>query len=104
MVHRTHMKKSKAVKAKKTVTKKAKKITKKVINKKSTLVDQAKKVVANRVADNRLLEAASLQYTRLLKELARRKKQLSQDKQVAIEIGERILAKAKEVGSTLVRK
>ncbi len=96
MVHRSHMKKSKAQKTKKTV--------KKAIKKKSTLVAQAKQVVASRVADNRLLEVAAQQYTRLLKELGRRKKKLSQDKQVAIEIGERILAKAKEVGATLVRK
>ena len=100
MIHRFHMKKSKAVKAKKTV----KRATKKTAKKSANLVDQAKKVVASRVADNRLLEVAAQQYTRLLKELGRRKKKLSQDKQVAIEIGERILAKAKEVGATLVRK
>lgn len=95
MLHRIYMKKSKAVKTKKTVRK---------TKKKATLVKQAQQAVASRVADNRLLEVASQQYTRLLKELSRRKKKLSQDKQVAIEIGERILAKAKEVSATLVRK
>lgn len=72
------------------------------------LVAQAKKAVedavVSRVADTRILEMAAAQYSRLLKEVARRKKQLSQEKQMAFELGEKILARAKEVSSSLVKK
>lgn len=106
------MKKAKPVKAKKTARKAKASKTKtrksaakpSASQRASVLVAQAKQVVSDRMADNRLLEAAAQQYTRLLKEVSRRKKQLSAEKQVALEIGEKILAKAKEVSSSLVRK
>ena len=72
--------------------------------KKSSIVSKAKKVVQQRLNDNRLLEIAAAQYSRLLKELNRRKLQLSDDKKTAFEIGERILAKAKQVSASLVKK
>lgn len=71
------------------------------------LTDKARKVVRAGFAelvDRSLLEIAADQYSKLLRQLARQRKRLDKDRQTALEVGERILERAKAVSASLVRK
>lgn len=117
----TKTKKAPAAKTKKTVAKKAtvkasaaKTATSKAAPKARklsahtvSLTDKARKVVRAGIAelvDRSLLEIAAQQYSKLLQQLARQRKNLDKDRQAALKVGERILERAKEVSASLVRK
>lgn len=98
---------------KKTAVPKARKVTAKPVARRSlsahtvSLTDKARKVVRAGIAelvDRSLLEIAADQYSKLLRQLARQRKRLDKDRQTALEVGERILERAKEVSASLVRK
>jgi hypothetical protein len=68
---------------------------------------RARKVVRAGLAeilDRSLLQIAADQYSRLLQEVERRRKRLDKDRKAALEMGERILERAKAVSASLVRK
>ncbi len=109
--------KSKVTKKKTTKTKpaatKSRKATAKPVARRSlsahtvSLTDKARKVVRAGFAelvDRSLLEIAADQYSKLLRQLARQRKRLGKDRVAALEVGERILERAKEVSASLVRK
>lgn len=113
----TKSKKAPAAKTKKTVAKKpaVKAASAKTATPKArplsthtvSLTDKARKVVRAGIAelvDRSLLEIAAQQYSKLLRELARQRKNLDKDRQAALKVGERILERAKEVSASLVRK
>lgn len=60
-----------------------------------------KKVRLTELLDRSLLEIAAKQYARVLKEVAKSRKKLDrcldEEKRIAIQLGERIMAKAREV-------
>jgi hypothetical protein len=74
------------------------------INKTKVLPKPARRVAVQAVGllDERILNMASAQYHKVRKELARRKYNLDMEGRVAIELGERILSRAKEVRGALV--
>lgn len=96
--------------AKKTAVKKAT-VKARVKTEVKKAANKAQKVVAERLTellDRRLLEIATKQYARIAREVAKGRKRLDRkiddEKKLAVQLGERIIAKAREVKETLIRK
>ena len=67
---------------------------------------KAKKVAVSAAGliDQRILNIAGDQYDKVRKQIGRRKQQLDLEGRVALELGERILGRAKEVRASLLTK
>jgi hypothetical protein len=97
--------------AKKTAKKSVASVKKSAATKKTTLAGKAQRIVKTRLTellDRRLLEIASKQYARVLREVAKGRKRIDRriddEKKLALQLGERIIAKAREVKASLTSK
>jgi hypothetical protein len=90
--------------AKKQNKKQNKRRIKKTMARKKPLLAKRVSQKISTLLDHRLLDIATQQYARVLREVKKGKKRLDDEKKLALQLGERIIAKAREVKASLTSK